>query len=167
MQLNWFFNLFFCFFLPTFHEKIKSLKNCPNDFQKSLHSHSTPEKAPCVRNGIKIIWLGCEKLEQNYAEKCQRTAIFRLFRFSQKRSIRFEKKFLQSFYTMFESYMCNGITIVWLGCKKLCNVQQPMTKFRCKIRYMRYQKLSQKDDQKSKKGTKNGERLPSERLKRE
>ena len=48
----------------------------------------------------------------------QKTAIFRLFRFSQKLSIRFERNFLQSFYTLLESYMCNGIKIVCLRCEK-------------------------------------------------
>ena len=38
--------------------------------------------------------------------------IFDFFRFSQKLSIRFERNFLQSFYTISESYMCNGIKIV-------------------------------------------------------
>ena len=43
---------------------------------------------------------------------------FDFFRFSQKLSIRFERNFLQLFYTILESYMCNGIKIVWLGCEK-------------------------------------------------
>ena len=45
---------------------------------------------------------------------------FDFFRFSQKLSIRFERNFLQIFYTILESYMCNGIKIVWLGCEKHC-----------------------------------------------
>ena len=43
---------------------------------------------------------------------------FDFFRFSQKLSIRFERNFLQLFYTILESYMCNGIKIVWLRCEK-------------------------------------------------
>ena len=43
---------------------------------------------------------------------------FDFFRFSQKLSIRFERNFLQLFYTILESYMCNGIKIVTLGCEK-------------------------------------------------
>ena len=43
---------------------------------------------------------------------------FDFFRFSQKLSIRFERNFLQLFYSILESYMCNGIKIVWLGCEK-------------------------------------------------
>ena len=43
---------------------------------------------------------------------------FDFFRLSQKLSIRFERNFLQIFYTILESYMCNGIKIVWLGCEK-------------------------------------------------
>ena len=43
---------------------------------------------------------------------------FDFFGFSQKLSIRFERNFLELFYTILESYMCNGIKIVWLGCEK-------------------------------------------------
>ena len=43
---------------------------------------------------------------------------FDFFRFSQKLSKPFERNFLQLFYTILESYMCNGIKIVWLGCEK-------------------------------------------------
>ena len=43
---------------------------------------------------------------------------FDFFRFSQKLSNRFERNFLQSFYIILESYMCNGIKIVWLGSEK-------------------------------------------------
>ena len=43
---------------------------------------------------------------------------FDFFRFSQKLSIRFERNFPQLFYTILESYMCNGIKIVWLRCEK-------------------------------------------------
>ena len=43
---------------------------------------------------------------------------FDFFRFSQKLSIRFERNFLQIFYSILESFMCNGIKIVWLVCEK-------------------------------------------------
>ena len=43
---------------------------------------------------------------------------FDFYQFSQKLSIRFERNFLQIFYTKLKSYMCNGIKIVWLGCEK-------------------------------------------------
>ena len=66
-------------------------------------------------NGIKIVWLGCEKHSPKMAKK---QPFFDFFRFSQKLSIRSERNFLQLFYTILESYMCNGIKIVWLGCEK-------------------------------------------------
>ena len=40
------------------------------------------------------------------------------FRFSQKLSIRFKRNFLQSFYTILWSLMCNFIKFVWLGGEK-------------------------------------------------
>ena len=48
---------------------------------------------------------------------------FDFFRFSQKLSIRFERNFLQLFYTILESYMCNFIKFVWLGCEKHSQIQ--------------------------------------------
>ena len=44
----------------------------------------------------------------NLPENDQKTAIFQLFLFSEN-SIRFERNFLQSFYTILGSYMCNFI----------------------------------------------------------
>ena len=53
---------------------------------------------------------------------------FDFFRFSQKLSIRFERNFIQLFYTILESYMCSGIKIVWLGCEKQPNLAQKWPK---------------------------------------
>ena len=50
--------------------------------------------------------------------KMAKQSFFDFFRFSQKLSIRFERNFLQLFYTILESYMCNGIKSVPLGCEK-------------------------------------------------
>ena len=43
---------------------------------------------------------------------------FDFFRFSQKLSIRFERNFLQIFYTILESYMCNGVENLVFGVYK-------------------------------------------------
>ena len=53
---------------------------------------------------------------------------FDFFRFSQKLSIRFERIFLQLFYTILESYMCNGIKIVWLGVRNIAKCSPKMAK---------------------------------------
>ena len=42
----------FCFSRP-FHENFKFLKNCPYDFHKILHSHSTPKGAPACAKASK------------------------------------------------------------------------------------------------------------------
>ena len=78
-------------------------------------------------NGIKIVWLGCEKHSQNLAKK---QPFFDFFRCSQKLSIRFERNFLQLFYTILESYSCNGIKIVGLGCEKQPKLAQKWPKNR-------------------------------------
>ena len=57
----------------------------------------------------KIAWISIKFAKNSH---------FWLFRFSQKLSIRFERIFPQSFYTIIKSYMCIGIKIVWLGCEK-------------------------------------------------
>ena len=46
-------NRLFVFFLPTFHENVKFLKNCLYDFHKILHSHSTPKGPPACANASK------------------------------------------------------------------------------------------------------------------
>ena len=44
----------------------------------------------------------------------KKQSFFDFFQFSQKLAIRFERNFLQLFYTSLESYMCNGIkTYCW------------------------------------------------------
>ena len=48
----------------------------------------------------------------------KKQSFFDFFRFPQKVSLRFERNFLQSFYTILESYISKGIKIVWLGCEK-------------------------------------------------
>ena len=108
----------FFFFSRPFHENFKFLKNCPYDFYKILHSHSTPKGAPaCAMASKSYDWVvrNIAKISPKMAEK---QPFFDFFRFSQKLSIRFERNFLQLFYTILESYMCNGIKIVWLGCEK-------------------------------------------------
>ena len=42
------------FFLPTFYENFKFLKNCPYDFHKILHNHSTPKGAPACAMASKL-----------------------------------------------------------------------------------------------------------------
>ena len=66
----------------------------------------------------------CAKASKSYVEniakispKWPNSHFSTFFRFSQNLSIRFERNFLQSFYTILESYMCNGIKIAWLGCE--------------------------------------------------
>ena len=111
------------FFSRPFHENFKFLKNCPYDFHKISQSFYT-QRGPCVLKGIKIVRLECEKR----SKLAQKQSFFDFFRFSQKLSIRFERNFLQSFYTLLESYMRNGIKIVWLKCEKQPKLAQKWPK---------------------------------------
>ena len=58
---------------------------------------------------------------RNIGEISPKTArkqpFFDFFRFSQKLFIRFERNFLQLFYTILWSFMCNFIKFVWLRCE--------------------------------------------------
>ena len=108
-----------CFFFSRpFHENFKFLKNCPYDFHEILHSHSTPKGAPACAKASKSYGLDVRNIAKISPKVAKKQPFFDFLRFSQKLSIRFERNFLQLFYTIFESYMCNGIKIVWLGCEK-------------------------------------------------
>ena len=109
---------FLFFFSRPFHENFKFLKNCPYDFHEILHSHSTPKGAPACAKASKSYGWDVRNIAKISPKMAKKQPFFDFFRFSQKLSIRFERNFLQLFYTILESYMCNGIKIVWLGCEK-------------------------------------------------
>ena len=110
---------FFCFFFSQpFHENFKFLKNCPYDFHEILHSRSTPKGAPACAKASKSFGWDVRNIAKISPKMAKKQPFFYFFRFSRKLSIRFERNFLQLFYTILESYMCNGIKIVWLGCEK-------------------------------------------------
>ena len=106
------------FFSRPFHENFKFLKNCRYDFHEILHSHSTPKGAPACAKASKSYGLDVRNIAKISPKMAKKQRFFDFFRFSQKLSIRFERNFLQLFYTILESYMCSGIKIVWLGCVK-------------------------------------------------
>ena len=106
------------FFSRPFHENFKFLKNCPYYFHEILHSHSTPKGAPACAKALKSYGLDVRNIAKISPKMAKKQPFFDFFRFSQKLSIRFERNFLQLFYTILESYMCSGIKIVWLGCEK-------------------------------------------------
>ena len=110
---------FFCFFFSRpFHETFKFLKNCPYDFHEILHSHSTPKGAPACEKASKSYGLDVRNIAKISPKVAKKQPFFDFFRFSQKLSIRYEQNFLQSFYTILWSFMCNFIKFVLLGCEK-------------------------------------------------
>ena len=50
--------------------------------------------------------------------KMAKNSLFSTFLILQKLSIRFERKFLQSFYTILWSFVCKFIKFILLGCEK-------------------------------------------------
>ena len=55
---------------------------------------------------------------RNIAKLAQKQPFFDFFRFSQKLFIRFKRNFVQSFYTISWSFVCNFIKFVALRCEK-------------------------------------------------
>ena len=92
---------FFCFFFSRpFHENFKFLKNCPYDFHEILHSHSTPKGAPTCAKASKSYGWDVRNIAKISPKMVKKQPFFDFFRFSQKLSIRFERNFLQIFYTI-------------------------------------------------------------------
>ena len=90
-----------CFFFSRpFHEKFKFLKNCPYDFHEILHSHSTPKGAPACAKASKSYGWDVRNIAKISPKMAKKQPFFDFFRFSQKLSIRFERNFLQLFYTI-------------------------------------------------------------------
>ena len=94
------------------------LKNCPYDSNEIFYSFSTPYQSPICAMASKSYGWDVRNIAKISSKMAKNQRFFDFFRFSQKLSIRFERNFLQLFYTISESYMCNGIKIVWLGCEK-------------------------------------------------
>ena len=109
---------FFVFFSPDLFMK-------KSNFSKTLHtiftkfcSHSTPKGAPACAKASKSYGWDVRNVAKISPKMAKKQPFFDFFRFSQKLSIRFERNFLQSFYTILWSFMCNFIKFVWLGCEK-------------------------------------------------
>ena len=94
------------------------LKNCRYDSNEIFYSYSTPYKSPICAMASKSYGWDVRNIGKISPKMAKKQPFFEFFRFSQKLSIRFERNFLQLFYTILESYMYNGIKIVWLGCEK-------------------------------------------------
>ena len=73
-------------------------------------------------NFMKFAWLGCEKHSQNLSQKWPKNSRFSTFLIFAKLSVRFERNFVQSFYTKIWSLVCNFIKFVLLGCKNIAKI---------------------------------------------
>ena len=70
-----------------------------------------------VCNDIKFVWLGFYKRRQKQP-KTSKIGHFWTFFDSLENSVRFELNFLQPFYTIWGTYSCNDIKILFLGFEK-------------------------------------------------
>ena len=97
---------FFCFFFSRpFHKYFKFLKNCPYDFHKTLHSHSTPKGAPaCSKASKSYDWnvRTIAKINPKMAKK----VLSRLFSIFSKTVVTIRTKFSTVIF----------YTIVWSMC---------------------------------------------------
>ena len=81
------------FFSQPFNENFKFLKNCPYDFHKILHSHSTPKRAPARAKASKSYdWdvRNMVKISPKMAENSHFSTFFDFL----KNSIQFKRNFL-------------------------------------------------------------------------
>ena len=118
-----------CFFSPDFFMKISNFsKTVHTIFHEILHSHFTPKGAPACAKASKSYDWNVRNIVKISPKMAKKQPFFDFFRFSQKLSIRFERNFLQLFYTILESYMCHGIKIVRLGCEKHSQISQKWPK---------------------------------------
>ena len=89
---------------------------------KTVHTirtnFSTPYYGPLCAISLNSYGWDVRNIAKNSPKMAKKQPFLDFFPFSQKLSIRFERNFLQPFYTILESYMCNGIRILWLGCEK-------------------------------------------------
>ena len=133
-----------CFFFSRpFHENFKFLKNCPYDFHEILHSHSTPKGAPACAKASKSYGWDVRNIAKISPKMAKKQPFFDFFRFSQKLSIRFERNFLQLFYTILESYLCNGIKMYGWDVRNIAKFSPKMAKKQPFFDFFRFsQKLS-------------------------
>ena len=137
---------FFVFFSPDLFMKISNFSKTVHTIFTKICSHFTPKGAPACAKASKSYDWDVRNIAKISPIMAKKQPLFDFFRFSQKMLIRFERKFLQSFYIKIESYMCNGIKIVYLGCKKHSQNQPKMAKKNVNFRFS--QKLSIRFEQK-------------------
>ena len=87
-------------------------------FKRNFYSCFTPYQSPLCAMALKSYGWDVRNIAKNSPKMAKIQPFFDFFRFSQKLFKRFERNFLHLFYTILESYMCNGIKIVWLGCEE-------------------------------------------------
>ena len=109
---------FFVFFSPDLFMKNSNFSKTVHTIFTKFCSHSTPKGAPAYAKASKSYGWEVRNIAKISPKMARKQPFFDFFRFSQKLSIRFERNFLQSFYIILESYMCNGIKILWLGSEK-------------------------------------------------
>ena len=68
-------------------------------------------------NFIKFVWLGCEKQPKLTQKWPKKQPFFDIFDF-RKNSIRFERNFVQSIYSILWSFVCNFVKFVLEGYEK-------------------------------------------------
>ena len=107
------------FFLRSFNEKSKILKNSPYDFHKILQSLYT-QRCSCLRYDIKTSdWKvrNIAKISPKMTENKRILDFFDFLKYSLKEQV--EKTFMESFYTMLWSYVCSLIKIERLGFERV------------------------------------------------
>ena len=93
------------FFSRPFHEKFKFLKNCPYDFHKILHSHSTSEGDPACAKALKSYDWDVRSTAKTNPKKAKKLPFFDFFDF-RKNCPYNSNEILYSLYTSYYGPLC-------------------------------------------------------------
>ena len=110
---------------PKNGQKTEPLFDFFSIFSKTVHTIRT-KVSTVILHHIRVLYVqwhqsygwDVRKIAKISPKMAKKQPFLDFFRFSQKLSIRFKRNFLQLFYTILESYKCNFIKFVWLGCEK-------------------------------------------------
>ena len=91
------------FLLRPFNDNFKFVRIYPNYFHRLLllHSHYTPKGFPACSMASKLLDWDLRNIVKISPKMTRKQPFLDFFRFSQKLFIRFERKFLQSFYIIY------------------------------------------------------------------
>ena len=103
---------------PTVMWSFSMFQKSSERFQRKLLQSFHTIWSPICAMASKLIGWKLRNIARSSPEKIKKQPFLNFFQVLQKLSLRFERSFLQSFYTTPDSYMCNGNKFVCLWFEK-------------------------------------------------